>query len=197
MLEDKKFLADLGKNCALKTKEHEENIKMRSQEQYTHTAWYRALGASPVQIPVPEVMQSLQTGVVDGYDNTLLYGFAVSWYQPVKHVTLSRHIYQPAVIAYSKKWFDTLPADLQAILMANRAADTASGRKGVRALTPLLEVNYGKAGKTLHRLSDAQLGEFKKLSPQVHTDFLAKVPTAKPLYQLIQDGKASFKTLKK
>ena len=27
-------------------------------------------------------MQSLQTGVVDGYDNTLLYGFAVSWYQP-------------------------------------------------------------------------------------------------------------------
>ena len=168
-------------------------LKMRSQEQYTHTAWYRALGASPVQIPVPEVMQSLQTGVVDGYDNTLLYGFAVSWYQPVKHVTLSRHIYQPAVIAYSKKWFDALPADLQAVLMANRAADTASGRKGVRALTPLLEVNYGKAGKTLHRLSDAQLGEFKKLSPQVHTDFLGKVPTAKPLYQLIQDGKASFK----
>merc|ERR1712216_1003943 len=32
LLEDKKFLADLGKNCALKTKEHEENMKMRSQE---------------------------------------------------------------------------------------------------------------------------------------------------------------------
>merc|ERR550514_247492 len=32
LLEDKKFLADLGKNCAIKTKEHEENMKMRSQE---------------------------------------------------------------------------------------------------------------------------------------------------------------------
>merc|ERR1719191_1317511 len=32
LLEDKKFLADLGKNCALKTKEHEENMKMRGQE---------------------------------------------------------------------------------------------------------------------------------------------------------------------
>merc|ERR1719231_1931209 len=32
LLEDKKFLADLGKNCALKTKEHEENMAMRSQE---------------------------------------------------------------------------------------------------------------------------------------------------------------------
>merc|ERR1719395_418681 len=32
LLEDKKFLADLDKNCALKTKEHDENMKMRSEE---------------------------------------------------------------------------------------------------------------------------------------------------------------------
>jgi len=32
LLEDKKFLADLGKNCAIKTKEHEENMKLRGQE---------------------------------------------------------------------------------------------------------------------------------------------------------------------
>merc|ERR1711879_798259 len=32
LIEDKKFLADLGKNCALKTQEHEENVKLRSEE---------------------------------------------------------------------------------------------------------------------------------------------------------------------
>merc|ERR1719178_611910 len=32
LLEDKKFLANLGKNCALKQKEHDENTKLRSQE---------------------------------------------------------------------------------------------------------------------------------------------------------------------
>merc|ERR1719235_885939 len=32
LLEDKKFLADLGKNCALKTKEHEANMKLRGEE---------------------------------------------------------------------------------------------------------------------------------------------------------------------
>jgi len=32
LLEDKKFLGDLGKNCALKAKEHEANTKMRSEE---------------------------------------------------------------------------------------------------------------------------------------------------------------------
>merc|ERR1719454_555724 len=32
LLEDKKFLGDLDKNCATKAKEHEENMKMRGQE---------------------------------------------------------------------------------------------------------------------------------------------------------------------
>merc|ERR1719331_1916723 len=32
LAEDKKFLADLDKNCALKTKEHEENMKLRGEE---------------------------------------------------------------------------------------------------------------------------------------------------------------------
>merc|ERR1719287_74581 len=32
LLEDKKFLADLGKNCALKTKEHAANMQLRSEE---------------------------------------------------------------------------------------------------------------------------------------------------------------------
>ena len=42
-------------------------------------------------------------------------------------------------------------------------------------------------------IKSAQLAEFQKLAPAVHTDFLKKVPAAKPLYKLIQDGKASFK----
>merc|ERR1719230_714199 len=32
LLEDKKFLADLEKNCATKTAEHQENMKVRGQE---------------------------------------------------------------------------------------------------------------------------------------------------------------------
>merc|ERR1712083_715273 len=32
LIEDKKFLADLDKNCALKTEEHQSNMKQRSEE---------------------------------------------------------------------------------------------------------------------------------------------------------------------
>merc|ERR1740121_3295071 len=32
LLEDKKFLADLGKNCKIKSEEHDENVKLRGEE---------------------------------------------------------------------------------------------------------------------------------------------------------------------
>merc|ERR1712187_654550 len=32
LLEDKKFLADMSKNCKTKSEEHDENVKLRSEE---------------------------------------------------------------------------------------------------------------------------------------------------------------------
>src|SRR5262245_12474798 len=54
--------------------------KMRSQESLVHLETYRALGALPQPIAVTEVLPALQTGVVDGFDNTPLYTFAASWH---------------------------------------------------------------------------------------------------------------------
>jgi TRAP-type C4-dicarboxylate transport system substrate-binding protein len=47
------------------------------------------------------VLTSLQTGVVDGFDNTPLFAFATSWYQAAHHLTLSQHSYQPGIAVYS------------------------------------------------------------------------------------------------
>lgn len=186
------FRSFATKDGAVKTPEALTAKKMRSQETWVHTEWYRRLGASPVQIPVPEVLPSLQTGVVDGYDNTLLYGFAVSWYQAVKHITLTRHIYQPALIVYSKKFFDTLPADIQQLLLSNREAEIGNGRKWVRAMTPKLLMAYKASKKQVHDLTPAELGVFKARAPGVHSAFIKKVPSAKALLDAVKTGKADF-----
>ncbi|MFZ9887910.1 MAG: TRAP transporter substrate-binding protein DctP, partial [Myxococcota bacterium] len=65
-------------------------LKMRSQESRIHLETFKAFGASPVELPVPEVLSSLQTGVVDGFSNTPLFSFATSWYQGVDHYTYTR-----------------------------------------------------------------------------------------------------------
>ena len=42
---------------------------MRAQPSYVHTSMYRALGATAVPMPAPEVPGALSNKVVDGYDN--------------------------------------------------------------------------------------------------------------------------------
>lgn len=141
--------------------------KMRSQESQVHVETYRALGASPVTISVGEVMSALQTGVVDGFDNTPLFTQAVSWHQAIDHYTVSRHIYQPAVVAVNKKWFDALPADIQQAVLEPAKKLEKKGRAAVRALDPLLIKNFEKQGVKVYELTEAERDAFRKATRKV------------------------------
>lgn len=151
-----------SKGRAIRTPADLKGMKMRSQESKVHIEMWKTLGAAPVPISTPEVLSALQTGVVDGFDNTALFAFAASWYQGVKHWTVSDHIYQPAAVVYSKVWFDKLPKDLQDKLMADPPAQQKYGRKLIRAMNgPLLE-NLGASGIEVIKLSDAEKDAFAK-----------------------------------
>ena len=165
--------------------------KMRSQESLVHLETYRALGALPQPIAVTEVLPALQTGVVDGFDNTPLYTFAASWHLAIKHFTLTEHVYQPGVVLASKREFDRLPADLQRALTADLGQITAQGRAAVREMNPLLLQNFTSAKIPVHRPSAAERAAFSRATRVVYEKYVRAVPAAKPLLALIQKALAS------
>jgi TRAP-type transport system periplasmic protein len=160
--------------------------KMRSQESLVHLETYRALGALPQPIAVTEVLPALQTGVVDGFDNTPLYTFAASWHLAIKHFTLSEHIYQPGVVLISKKEYDKLPADLQKVLTADMDAITRDGRTAVREMAPLLVENFNSAKIPVYKPSAAERAAFAKATAKVYDAYVKAVPAAKPLLAAIE-----------
>ncbi len=147
------------------------NRKMRSQESDVHLNTWRALGGSPVPIAVTEVLSALQTGVVDGFDNTPLFAFAASWYQAITHFTLTEHIYQPGIVVASRKFWESLPADLQTIVQGDPAKLAKKGRRGVRSIKDLLVQNFVDAGIELKKLSSSERAAFKATAGQVHDKF--------------------------
>lgn len=151
------------------------DLKMRSQESWVHEETYRALGGNPVRIAVPETLSAIQSGNVQGFDNTPLFAFAASWYQGVDHWTVSDHIYQPAIVMYNKEWFDKLPEDLQKMLVADRKGETKRGRALVRKLQPKLLENLERAKITVCKLSDAEKKGFAKKTESVHKLFRKRV----------------------
>jgi TRAP-type C4-dicarboxylate transport system substrate-binding protein len=166
---------------------------MRSQESFVHIEMWKALGASAQAIPTTEVTTALKTGSVSGFDQALLYMVAGAWHTSITDLTLSAHIYQPAVIAFNKDWFDKLPPDLQQLLLDEGRAIVRKGRASIRAMNPKLVKIIEKAGVKIHTLTPAQRAEFVKATAGVRAKVKASGASTKQTVETIEAGLADFK----
>ena len=156
--------------------------KMRSQESPVHLGMYEKLGVQAVAKPTSEVLPALNTGIIDGYDNTPLFSLAAGWIEPISHYTLSQHIYQPAAVVYSKRFLDALPADLQRIVIGDPLAESQRGRVGGRALENELIDSIRQMGKTVTELTPEQRKAFRRATKDVRNGFVVTHANLRPVY---------------
>lgn len=170
-------------------------VRFRSQEALVHLEIYEAFGATPVPIDVGNLLMSVQTGVVDGFDSALLFAVAGRLHQSLgegeRHLFLSRHSYQPAIIVYSKRWFDTLPTSIRSKLTRVDQAFVDWGRKQVRAVEAVVLRNLREYGYATYEPSPAELAPFKRKQRRV-PDRVAKDigPDAVELLRTIREVQA-------
>jgi len=148
---------------------------MRSQPSTVHKAMYSALGATPNPLQISDVPTSLTNGVVDGYDNTLLFARLANWTESIKYVTMSNHIYQGAAVVWCNAWFKDLPPELKTILTkrdAEVATTEQTGLKLVRVFNDkLMPAQYKKANKEVKELSSGERAALKAALASVETGF--------------------------
>jgi len=183
------------KGKCVATPDDMKGLKMRSQESYVHMETYKAFGASPVEMSVPEVMGALQTGTVDGYSNSPLLSQATSWYKGISHYTFTKHIYQPAILVLSKKVYDGMPPDLQKLMVVR--TEERSGIEGVRTLTEPLLDNFTAAKKTVCKLTPDQAKVWQEKAKPVWDVYAKKSPGNKALLDAILAAKKEFAAGKK
>ena len=85
-------------------------LKMRTMENPVHIQAYRAFGIIPTPMAFTEVFTALQQGTVDGQENPLSVITAAKLDQVQKYLTLTGHVYSPALILISKAQWDKLSA---------------------------------------------------------------------------------------
>ncbi len=154
-------------------------LRMRAQPSYVHTSMYRAFGAAANPMPAPEVPGALSSGVVDGYDNSLLYAYATQWFGSIKYLTLSGHIYQPAAVVWCKRVYDKLPIPVRDQAMSHSAKMEAAGRAMVRAGNRAALQKHKDAGVQVE--DQKNRGQFKALALPVWAEFASKTPGGKNL----------------
>ena len=76
----------------------------------------RGIGASPQVLAFGEVYTALQTGTVDGGENTLSNIFTQKMHEVQRNITISDHGYIGYGVIVNKKFWDGLPPDIRGIL---------------------------------------------------------------------------------
>jgi TRAP-type C4-dicarboxylate transport system substrate-binding protein len=82
------------------------------------------LGVTPVAMTLGDVLPAIQQGAIDGADAALNVYVPFHYVDAAKYVTETN---QPAIFAImevSQKWFDTLPKDLQDIVVKDAASES-------------------------------------------------------------------------
>ncbi len=81
------------------------------------TAMMAALGATGVPMPLGEVLPALQQGALDGAETSVTVLVTFKYYDVAKWYVKTDHYVITSMLALSKKWYDTLPAPLQQIVL--------------------------------------------------------------------------------
>ncbi|HPK31964.1 MAG TPA: TRAP transporter substrate-binding protein [Ottowia sp.] len=156
----------------LKRPEDVKGLKFRIQSSDVLEAQFRALGANPQKMAFSEVYQALQTGVVDGQENTWSNIFSQKFYEVQKTIAETNHGVIDYMVVTNAKWWDGLPADVRKGLSEAMAEATAYGNKIASDFNERDKAQIAKAGKAkIQQLSKEDVAAWRKSMEPVWKKF--------------------------
>jgi tripartite ATP-independent transporter DctP family solute receptor len=143
-------------------------MKLRTMQNPVHIQAFRNLGAAPVPMVWGEVFTSLGQGVIDGQENPLGVIALNSLWEVQRHVALTRHLYGPHLVLFSKARWDRLPQNVRETINAIMPEVTAWQRAEVTRLDREAADLLRARGMTI---TDVDIRPFQQATQQTYQQF--------------------------
>jgi C4-dicarboxylate-binding protein DctP len=167
---------EMSANKKLVTPADYKGVKFRIQSSKVLEAQFRSLGSIPQVMGFGEVYQALQTGVVDGQENTWSNMYTQKMHEVQKYITETHHGYIGYVVVTNKKFWDGIPADTRAQLDKAMKEATAFGNGQSAKENDDAKAEIIKAGKSeIIKLTPEQDSAMRKAMESVYKDVASRV----------------------
>lgn len=143
-------------------------MKLRTMQNPVHIQAFRNLGAAPVPMVWGEVFTSLGQGVIDGQENPLGVIALNSLWEVQRHVALTRHLYGPHLVLFSKARWDRLPATVREAITGMLPEVTAWQRAEVTRIDAEAANTLRARGMTV---SEVDIRPFQAAVQQTYAQF--------------------------
>jgi C4-dicarboxylate-binding protein DctP len=151
-------------------------MKFRIQSSKVIEAQFRTLGAIPQVMAFSEVYQALQTGVVDGQENTWSNIYTQKMHEVQKYATVTNHGYIGYVVVANKKFWEGMPPDIRAACekALKEATEYGNGQSARENDDALGDIK--KSGKTeILNLTQEQDAAMRKAMMPVYKEVASRV----------------------
>jgi TRAP-type transport system periplasmic protein len=157
------------------------------------TRSFSKLGATPVAMSPGDVVAALQQGALDASVAGVQLLSGLHFFDAAKYITLTNHAAIFYVVEISKKWYDSLPPDLQQIV--DRDASSTAANFNTRAQeiedASIKAWTAGK-GEFINLPPDEQADMIKTMS-SVGADITKEKPAVAEAFKIVSDAAARDK----
>jgi TRAP-type transport system periplasmic protein len=146
------------------------------------------LGAVPKPMTLAEVLPALQDNALDGAVSALTVITAMNFQKAAKYATETGQPAVFAIVEVSKKWYDSLPADLKQIIDKDGAAVTGATDPQVVAIDDEARKTWVDGGGELISLPPDEQASLLKILAGVGDQVSATKPLLSAAYKIVTDA---------
>lgn len=152
--------------------EHTKGLKFRIQASDVLEEQFRALNANPQKLAFAEVYQALQTGVVDGQENTWSNIYSQKFHEVQKTIANTNHGVIDYMVVTNAKWWNGLSDEIragleEAMVEATEHANTLAAELNERDRKRIIEENRAK----VQELTPEDIAAWRKAMEPVWAKF--------------------------
>ena len=134
-----------------------------------------ALGANPTPMSFNELYTGLQQGTVDGQDNGIVLTYTSKFFEVQPYYTFTQHMYSANAFALSEAWFQSLPKELQQVVLDGVKATNDKQRELNLAMEEEYQRLMEQGGTKFNTLPDAERARWMEATSHVMDDLSGTV----------------------
>ena len=176
----------------LLTPEVAQGLKLRSSNALASQLLIQSVGADMVPMAFPDILPSLQTGLIDGGESGAILYALTGLPRAAPHLTLTRHAFDTGMYLANRDWFMQLTPAQQAHLRAS-LMPAPEFRRLVRDYEARILSHPEQHGILLHQPDAEQLAAWQRATAGNRSALAAAIGGKSPqISDLLQRGRGAF-----
>lgn len=166
-------------------------IMVGAKDATAEAAW-KAAGFNPVPIAATDVMQGLQTGLVDAFAAPPIFALSSQWFGLAKHMVPVNWSPLNGATVISKRRWDKVPDELKPKLLEIAREEGEKSKQEIRELGDKAVRAMKERGLTVHELTDAERTQWEKAARDAYPAVRGKVIPAE-LFDRVRELAAEYR----